>query len=89
MAGEEGAKPAPAKKGKKAAAAAAGDKPKLAKKEGAKKDGGGKREGGDAAATPAVKRSHKAAEGKAAKQQGVTSSWVGGAGTLCQPGEWR
>ena len=58
---EEGAKPAPAKKSKKAAG---GDKAKADK---AKKDGGG-----DAAATPAAaKRAQKAAEAKAAKQQGA------------------
>ena len=88
MAGEEGAKPAPAKKGKKAAAAAAGDKPKLAKKEGAKKDGGSKREGGDAAATPTVKRSHQATEAKAAKHQGALR--VGRrAGRETCPAAWR
>ena len=55
MTGEEGAKPAPAKKAKKAAG---GDK--------AKKDGGDA-----AATPAAAKRAQKAAEAKAAKQQGA------------------
>jgi hypothetical protein len=66
MTGEEAAKPAPAKKAKKAAG---GEKAKGAKAKGdkAKKEGGG-----DAAATPAAaKRAQKAAEAKAAKQQGA------------------